>query len=373
VYVAWSGCCHNGGMARLGIVGFTNSGKTTLFNALTGLAAATATHAYSTIEPNIGVATISDPKLEEAAKVENSVKVVPATLELLDLPALTPPGREGGGLSGQYLGRLREMDALVVVLRAFSNPSVTSEDTGTDPLAQAEELLLELALADHEAMSRRADRLRREASSDPSKRVTALALGEAVEVLSGGESLRTRAWSEESLIAFRDTSPLTLKPAVWVVNLDEDADDGSGLVERLQKLVPEGDPVVAVSARLEEEGAKLSADERAELFEGLGLGDGALAIMVRAAYRGLGLLSFYTVGPKESRAWTVRAGAAAPEAAGKIHSDLERGFIRAEVTNIDQVIEAGGWDQAKRLGYVRVEGKSYVVSPGDVLVIRFSV
>jgi GTP-binding protein YchF len=360
-------------MARLGIVGFTNSGKTTLFNALTGLEAATATHPYNTTEPNMGVARIPDPKLEAAALVEKSVKVVPATLELLDLPALSPPGREGGGLGGRFLGQLREMDALVVVLRAFSNPSVTSEDTGIDPMTQAEELLLELALADHEVLARRADRLNREANSDPSKRGAANVINEAVEVLAGGASLRTREWSEEALAAFRDSSPLTLKPAVWVVNLDEGTEDTSEVVERLQRLVPPGDPVVAVSARLEEEGAKLSADERAELFEGLGLGEGALSLMVRAAYQGLGLLSFYTVGPKESRAWTVRAGAAAPEAAGKIHSDLERGFIRAEVSTIDQVIEAGGWDQAKRLGIVRVEGKSYVIKPDDVLVIRFSV
>ena len=359
-------------MARLGIVGFTNSGKTTLFNALTGLNAVTAPHPYNTTEPNMGVARIPDPKLEAAAKVENSAKVVPATLELLDLPALSPPGREGGGLGGQYLGRLREMDAVVVVLRAFSNQAVTSEGTG-DAMEQAEELLLELALADHEALVRRADRLNKEANSDASKRVAAEAIKEAVELLAGGASLRTRTWSEDALAAFRDTSPLTLKPAVWVINLDEDAEDADDLVERLQKLVPEGDPVVAVWARLEEDGAKLPALERTELFEGLGLGEGALAVMVRAAYQGLGLLSFYTVGPKESRAWTVRAGAAAPEAAGKIHSDLERGFIRAEVTTIDEVIEAGGWDQAKRLGSVRVEGKSYVIKPGDALVIRFSV
>jgi GTP-binding protein YchF len=360
-------------MARLGIVGFTNSGKTTLFNALTGLGATTAAHPYSTTEPNVGVARIPDPKLEEAAKVEKSAKVVPATLELLDLPALSPPGREGGGMAGQYLGQLREMDALIVVLRAFSNPLVTSEDTGIDPLAQAEELLLELALADHEALARRAERLNKEANADASKRGPAEAINGAVEILANGESLRTRSWSDEALSAFRDTSPLTLKPAVWVINLEEDAQDPSDLVERLQRLVPEGDPVVAVSARLEEEGAKLSAEDRAELFEGLGLGEGALAVMVRAAYQGLGLLSFYTVGPKESRAWTVRAGAAAPEAAGKIHSDLERGFIRAEVSTIDQIIDAGGWDQAKREGAVRVEGKSYVINPGDVLVIRFSV
>ena len=307
VWTEWI-CCHNEGMARLGIVGFTNSGKTTLFNALTGLDAATAPHPYNTIEPNIGVARIPDPKLEAAAKVEKSVKVIPATLELLDLPALSPPGRDGGGLGGRFLGQLREMDALVVVLRAFSDPSVTSEDTGTDPATQAEELLLELALADHEVLVRRADRLRRGGEFRPVKTPRCRCHQEAVEVLAGGESLRTRAWSEEALAAFRDTSPLTLKPALWVVNLDEGSEETTELVEGFQKVVPEGDPVVAVSARLEEEGAKLSTEERTELFEGLGLGEGALALMVRAAYQGLGLLSFYTVGPKESRAWTVRGG-----------------------------------------------------------------
>ena len=360
-------------MARLGIVGFANSGKTTLFNALTGLEATTAPHPYNTTEPNLGVARIPDPKLEAAGTVENSAKVVPATLELLDLPALSPPGREGGGLGGQFLGRLREMDALVVVLRAFSNPSVPSEETATDPATQAEELLLELALADHEVLVRRVERLKKEARADASKRATAEAIDQAIEVLAYGESLRSRPWSDDALAAFRDTSPLTLKPALWVVNLDEGAGDAPELVARVQQLVPDGDPVVAVSARLEEEGAKLSAQDRSELFEGLGLGEGALAVMVRAAYQGLGLLSFYTVGPKESRAWTVRAGAAAPEAAGKIHSDLERGFIRAEVSTIDEVIEAGGWDGAKRRGLIHVEGKSYIVRPGDVLVIRFSV
>jgi hypothetical protein len=160
---------------------------------------------------------------------------------------------------------------------------------------------------------------------------------------------------------------------VWVINVDEDSTNASQLVDKLTAIVPSGDTVVAISARLEEEGARLLPEERVELFEGLGMGEGALARMVRAAFQGLDLITFYTVGPKESRAWTVRSGAMAPEAAGKIHSDLERGFIRAEVSTIDQVIEAGGWDIAKRNGQVRIEGKAYQVTPGDVLLIRFSV
>jgi GTP-binding protein YchF len=359
-------------MPRLGIVGFANSGKTTLFNALTGLEAATGPHPFSTLKPNPGVARVPDPKLERVGALEGSAKVTPATLDLLDLPALSHPG-ESPGLGGEFLGRLREMDAVVVVLRAFTDPTVPDDGSGIDPLAQAEELLLELAFADQEAFTRRAERLAKEASGDPSKKSTAATLTEAAERLGAGEALRSHLWSAEAQTAFRDSAPLTLKPSVWVINVDEDATNSSQLGEKLLATVPSGDTVVAISARLEEEGARLLPEERAELFEGLGLGEGALARMVRAAFKGLDLITFYTVGPKESRAWTVRSGAMAPEAAGKIHSDMERGFIRAEVSTIDQVIEAGGWDMAKRNGQIRVEGKAYQVTPGDVLVIRFSV
>ncbi|MGH8926855.1 MAG: DUF933 domain-containing protein [Acidimicrobiia bacterium] len=361
-------------MARLGIVGFANTGKTTLFNALTGLGAYTAPHPFATTEPNVGVAKIPDSKLEAVARVEGSAKVVPATLDLLDLPALGHPGESAsGGLGGQFVGRLREMDALVAVLRVFSDPSIPSDESGTDPVAQAEEIMLELALVDHEALSRRSDRVSKEASADPSKRSTAAALNEAVAILATGASLRTRPWPEQAQAAYRDSGPLSLKPVMWVLNVDEEADSTEDLIEKVKASVPPGDPVVAVSARLEQEGARLSPEDRIELFEGLGLGEGALALLFGAAYEGLGLISFYTVGPKESRAWTIPSGATAPEAAGKIHSDLERGFIRAEVSTVDQVIEAGGWDHAKRAGKVRVEGRSYVVAPGDVLMIRFSV
>lgn len=359
-------------MPRLGIVGFANSGKTTLFNALTGMEASTGPHPFSTLEPNLGVARVPDPKLEKVAALEGSAKVTPATLELLDLPALSHPG-ESAGLGSDFLGRLREMDAVVVVLRAFTDPTVPDDGSGTDPLAQAEELLLELALADHEAFNRRAERLAKEAGGDPSKKSAAAALTEAAERLGAGEALRLHAWSAEAQTAFRDSAPLTLKPSVWVINVDEDSTNAGQLVDKLMAIVPSGDTVVAISARLEEEGARLLPEERVELFEGLGLGEGASARMVRAAFHGLDLITFYTVGPKESRAWTVRSGATAPEAAGKIHSDLERGFIRAEVSTIDQVIEAGGWDLAKRNGQVRIEGRAYQVTPGDVLVIRFSV
>ncbi|MFO7547838.1 MAG: DUF933 domain-containing protein [Acidimicrobiia bacterium] len=359
-------------MARLGILGFPNTGKTALFNALTGLDAVTAPHPYSTREPNLGVARVPDAALDAAAAVERSAKIVPATLDLLDLPALAKPGH-GGGLAGQFLGRLREMDALVVVLRAFEDAAVPDEESGTDPVAQAEELALELAIADADVFERRRDKVAKEATVDPARRPSAAAIAEASELLAGGTHLRARDWSEEARAAFRDLAPLTLKPSIWVVNVGEDEADPGEMAEAVRAVTPAGDTVVAISARIEEEGARLDPSDRAELFAELGLGEGALATIVRAAHGALGLVSFYTIGPKEAHAWTVRRGALAPEAAGKVHSDLERGFIRAEVAPMDEVLAAGGWDAAKKANRIRVEGRDYEVRDGDVIVVRFSV
>ena len=359
-------------VARIGIVGLPNVGKTTLFNALTGLEAPTAAHPFSTTEPNLGVAKVPDADLDEAARVESSAKLVHATLELLDLPAMAKPGH-GGGFGAQFLGRLRDMEALAVVLRAFEDDAVPSDESGTDPVAQAQELLLELALADFDVFERRREKIVKEATADAGKKGAAEAITRATALLEQGRQLRAERWERDQLSAFRDVAPLTLKPAVWVVNVDEDTGEVAGLVGELEALVPDGDTVVVVSAELEEEGALLPPEDRRELFEGLGLGEGALAKVVRAAYAAMDLISFYTLGPKEAHAWTVRKGAKAPEAAGKIHSDLERGFIRAEVAPIPDVIADGGWDESKKAGHVRVEGKDYTVAEGDVIVVRFSV
>lgn len=357
-------------MARVGIFGLPNVGKTTLFNALTGLTAPTAPHPFSTTEPNVGVARVPDDRLDAAAALEKSAKVVHATLDLLDLPAMAAGG---AGFGAQFLGRLREMEALAAVLRAFIDDAVPATESGTDPVSQAETLLLELALADAEVFSRRAEKAIKEATADPAKRLAAEAFAKAAALLGEGIPLRSAEWSEAQVEAFRDLAPLTLKPVVWVINVGEDLADPGALEAAVTAVVPAGDVVVVVSCGLEEEAARLDDADRAELYEGFGLGEGALARVVRATYDALGLLSFFTVGPKESRAWTVRAGAAAPEAAGKIHSDLERGFIRAEVAPIADVLAAGGWDAAKAAGKVRLEGKEYRVCEGDVMVVRFSV
>ncbi len=357
-------------MARLGIIGLSNVGKTALFNAMTGLDAPTAPHPFSTTSPNLGVAAIPDPLLEAAAEIEKSKKIVHATLELLDLPAMAS---HGGGLGTQFLGRAREMDGHVMVVRAFTDEEIVSDESGTDPVSQAEELLLELTMADADVFERRRPKIAKEASADPKKKRAADAIADAADHLGEGRPLRDRSWDAADLAAFRDLAPLTLQPAVWVVNIDENESNPERLVDTVLRAVPEGDAVVALSVAIEAEVAALPVDDRKEILDGLGLGEGALAEMVRAAYSTLGLLTFYTVGPKESHAWTVREGSTAPIAAGKIHSDLQRGFIRAEVAPIGTVIESGGWDAAKSQGGVRVEGKDYVVKEGDVLVVRFSV
>ncbi len=359
-------------MAHIGIVGYPNVGKTTLLNALTGLEAPVAPHPFSTTEPNVGVARVPAPALERAAEVEGSRKTVHATLDLLDVPAMAKPGR-GGGLGAQFLARLREMEALAVVLRAFEDDAVPAAESGTDAAAQAEELMLELALADAEVFGRRREKIAKEATADPSKKSAAAAIAKAAEVLEAGHPLRGEPWADDEVAAFRDLAPLTLKPVVWVVNVGEDDPDPERHVAAVREVVPAGDPVVALSAKLEEEGSRLEPEERAELFEGLGLGEGALATMVAASYEALGLVSFYTLGPKEAHAWTVRRGSTVRTAAGKIHSDLERGFIRAEVAWIGAVIDAGGFDAAKAAGAVRVEGRDYLVRDDDVILVRFSV
>ncbi len=359
-------------MARIGIVGFPNVGKTTLFNALTGLAAPTASHPFSTTEPNLGVARIPDHDLDEIARLERSAKTTHATLELSDLPAMVKPAHSGGP-GGHFLGRLREEEALAVVLRAFEDERIPSDESGTDPVAQAQELLLELTLADFEVFDRRKERIAKEAGADPRKRPSAAAIAAAARLLEEGTPLREGSWQTDEMAAFRDLAPLTLKPAVWVINISEDETAAPGMVRRVQAVVPAGDKVAAVSAELEEEASRLSPEDREELLEGFGLGEGAVARIVRAVHEALGLIGFYTVSSRESRAWTIRSGARAPEAAGKIHSDMERGFIRAEVAPIQVVIGDGGWDAAKKAGHVRVEGKNYVVAHRDVLMVRFSV
>ena len=354
-------------MTSVGLVGLPNSGKTTLFNALTGLEAYTAPHPYTTVEPNLGVVRIADRRLDLVAGLEKSRKTTYATLDIYDLPAVRP-----GSVRG--LGPKREPDLLVMVLRGHDAEWVPTGSHGTDPVVQAEELLVELAVADFEVFDRRRQRIVKEASADPALRPAAEAIAQAADHLADGIPLRDARWSEAELRAFCDLAPLSLVPCAWVVNVSEAQLGQDSPVEKLRKVVPVADPVLAVSALLEEEVVRLDPSEREELYEGLGMGKGAVGAFVRAAHDALGLLTFYTISRRECRAWMVPAGTTAREAAGKVHSDMERGFIRAEVAAIDDVIGRGGWQAARAAGgVVKVEGQDYVVRDRDVMLVRFSV
>lgn len=353
-------------MERLGIVGLPNSGKSSLFNALTGGSATVAPHPFSTTETNVGVAHVPDDRLLKLSEMSKSRKTVHTTVEFVDIAGLTAGASTGEGMGNRFLAGIREVDAIVLVLRAFEDPNVVG---GTDPLEDLQILELELVLADAATVDNQIDKRRKAAKADKSLLGEVAALEAAQTALQNGTPIYRSALDAEQRQNLKPFFLLTNKPVLPVINLGEDqvAD-----ADRFIKAVGLED-TVAVSVQLEAEAAQLDPAERQELLEGLGLGEGALPRVARAAYHLLGRRTFFTTGDKESRAWTFRAGAKAPECAGVIHSDLQRGFIRAEVIHWDELLEIGSWHKAKELGKLRVEGKEYEVVDGDVLEIRFNV
>jgi ribosome-binding ATPase len=352
-------------MERLGLVGLPNAGKSSLFNALTGAGVPVAPHPFSTTETTVGVAQVPDERLWKLAEMSASRKVVPAGVEFVDIAALVKGANTGEGLGNRFLGSLREVDALVYVLRAFEDPAVVG---GNDPAEDLATLELELVLADLAAVQGRLQRQSKAAKGDKSLAGELDALERAQSALDEGTPLYRAGLSADEQELLRPSFLLTAKPVLIVVNVGEDQLD-----EAAKIAAPFGDEAVAVSVQLEAEAAQLDPEARTELLEGLGLGDGVVPRVARAAYHLLGRRTFLTTGDKESRAWTFRAGAKAPECAGVIHSDLQRGFIRAEVIRWDELLSIGSWSKAKEAGRLRVEGKEYEVQDGDVLEIRFNV
>lgn len=348
-------------MKQVGIVGAPYSGKTTFFNALTSAGAAPGGGGKA----NVAVVPVPDARIDELARLHSSRKSVYTQLKFVDVAGVAKGA--GGAMTGQALGQLREADALAVVVRAHG------EDA--DPEAELADLLLELTLADLTSISGAADKARKKARvGDKAAAAEGDLLARAKDVLDAGRPLRSAGWEPEELAFFRNLAPLTLKPAVLVLNTEDEGAEAAA--ERARELAPTLGPDaegLAVPARLEAEVGGMPAEEAAELLAEFGVSVGALPSVIGAAYRLLGLLTFLTTGEDESRAWEVRRGATAPEAAGAIHSDLQRGFIRAEVVGYDDLISTGGWDAAKAAGKLRVEGKDYVVAEGDILNIRFAV
>jgi len=358
-------------MEHIGLVGLPNAGKSALFNALTGSNAAVAPHPFTTTETSIGIAHVPDVRLDALAKMSDSRKVVYAGVEVVDIAGLVAGADKGEGLGNRFLGGIRTVDALCLVLRAFKDSSIAGEH---DPVAALSILELELVLADLASIEAQLAKTRKVARVNADAGVAAEALEAASSALESGVPIYRSNLSMEERAALGPLFLLTNKPFFAVLNIGEDdiGHEDEVMADVSSELGGEAF-VLAVCVQLEAEASRLESAERAELLEGLGLGEGALARVARAAFDSIGRQTFFTTGEKESRAWMYRIGAKAPECAGVIHSDLQRGFIRAEVIDFAELLGLGSWAAAKAAGKIRLEGKDYVVRDGDVMEIRFNV
>jgi hypothetical protein len=356
---------------RIGLVGLPNSGKSSLFNALTGAHVPVAPHPFTTTETAVGVAHVADHRLTALAAMSASRKVVEATVEVVDIAGLVAGAEHGEGLGNRFLAGIREVDALCFVLRSFADDAIPGE---SDPLAALGVLELELVLADLASLESQLTRQQKAARANPALGGATRAMEAAQAVLSSGVPLYRSTLSAEEKASLAPLFLLTNKPFFCVVNLaDDEVDRTDDVLAPVVAELGDATTVLGVSVELEAEARGLDVDERAELLAGLGLGEGALPRVARALFDAIGRWVFLTTGEKESRAWTFRKGAKAPECAGVIHSDLQRGFIRAEVIRWDELVEIGSWAAAKSAGRIRLEGKDYVVQDGDTLEIRFNV
>ncbi len=361
---------------KCGIVGLPNVGKSTLFNALTQSAAAeAANYPFCTIEPNVGDVPVPDERLSRLASIGKSAQIIPTRLTFVDIAGLVKGASQGEGLGNQFLAHIREVDAIAYVLRCFENDDITHVEGRIDPLADAETVETELMLADIESIEKRIPNLEKKIKGNDKEAKETLALLQAAyDVLKDGRPARHAAIDAAQRLFFRTLGLLTAKPVLYVCNVEEASAAAGNAYSRIveARAAEEGAGCVVISARIEEEVAQLSADERADFLRDLGLEEPGLNRLIGEGYKLLGLITYFTVGPKEARAWTVKTGSTAPRAAGVIHTDFEKGFIRAETIAYDDYVRHNGEGGAREAGRMRLEGKDYVVADGDVMHFRFA-
>lgn len=363
---------------KLGVVGLPNVGKSTLFNAITNAGAECANYPFCTIEPNVGIVAVPDERLNKLAKLYDSKKIIPTAIEFVDIAGLVKGASKGEGLGNKFLSHIREVDAIVHVVRAFDNDKITHVENSINPLRDIETIQLELILADIESIQKKIDKARGNTkTSDKKVQFENEVLEKVYNCLSSEKPARTLEFTDEEKEIVNNLFLLTTKPVIYVANIDENDIEIAISLQYVKQITEyakkENAEVIPLCVKIEEELSQLSNEDRAMFMQDLKMTESGLNLLVKACYRLLGLISYLTAGEKETRAWTIERGTKAPQAAGKIHTDFEKGFIRAEVVDTDVLLECGSYNAAKEKGKVRSEGKDYIVKDGDVVLFRFNV
>lgn len=362
---------------KIGIVGLPNVGKSTMFNAITNAGAECANYPFCTIEPNVGVVAVPDERLEELTKMYQPQKTTPAIIEFVDIAGLVKGASKGEGLGNKFLSHIREVDSIVEVVRCFEDPNVVHVDGNVNPLRDIETINLELIFADIEAVDKRLDRARKQLKADKKYQAEIDLFEKIKKTLEEGKSARTLDFNQEEKDMLKDAYLLTLKPILYIANVAEEQLQNSEkdpYVEKVREYAKtENAMVIPLCVKIEEELASLEKQDKQEMLEALGLEESGLDKVIKASYDLLGLMSFLTAGEQEVRAWTIKKGTKAPQAAGKIHSDIERGFIRAEIVSYEDLIRECSMNAVKEKGLLRLEGKEYIMQDGDIVLFRFNV